>query len=198
MRTQYKLYAMDLDPSTIFNLDAPDCQPEFLAHKGYVDNEDLRNTCGQEYIDKMNKSMGHFDMLENSIKNNGWENPVVITTGVPKIRPLTDIPKTRWNEDTTSWLLCEHFGGSRITIVAKLGIPVPCIVCDFTETIQNKNTLKPTEIGNHFTTASKVSLSNLGLIVGFAKPSHLPGMKRREWYNTRTKIVDEITDKYLT
>ena len=122
----------------------------------------------------------------------------MITTGVPKIRPLTDIPKTRWNEDTTSWLLCEHFGGSRITIAAKLGIPVPCIVCDFTETIQNKNTLKPTEIGNHFTTASKVSLSNLGLIVGFAKPSHLPGMKRREWYNTRTKIVDEITDKYLT
>ena len=60
------------------------------------------------------------------------------------------------------------------------------LINDYAITITHKNTLKPTEIGNHFTTASKVSLSNLGLIVGFAKPSHLPGMKRREWYNTRT------------
>ena len=35
MRTQYKLYAMDLHPTLILNLDAPDCQPEFLEHKGY-------------------------------------------------------------------------------------------------------------------------------------------------------------------
>ena len=94
--------------------------------------------------------------------------------------------------------MCEHFGGSRITIAAKLGIPVPCIISDFTSTIQNQETLKPTEIGNHFTTASKVSLSNLGLIVGFAKPSHIPGMKRREWYKVRTQIIEEISNKYLT
>ena len=197
MRTQYKLYAMDLHPTLILNLDAPDCQPEFLEHKGYVDNEDLRNTCGEEYVKRMNDAIGHFELLEESIKTKGWENPVVITTGVPKIRKLTDIPKKKWTEDSKGWLLCEHFGGSRTTIAAKLGIPVPCIVCDFTNCITNKNTLKPSDIGNHFTTASKVSLSNLGLIVGFAKPSHIPGMKRREWYNVRTKIVEEISNKYL-
>ena len=169
MRTQYKLYAMDLHPTLIFNLDAPDSQPEFFEYKGYVDNEDLRTVCGQQYIEKMDNAIGHFKMLEDSLQKNGWENPVVITTGVPKIRNLNIIPKKRWTEDTKSWLLCEHFGGSRITIAAKLGIPVPCIISDFTDTIQNKETLKPTEIGNHFTTASKVSLSNLGLIVGFAK-----------------------------
>tara|TARA_A100001015_G_scaffold194139_1_gene216413 strand:+ start:607 stop:1203 length:597 start_codon:yes stop_codon:yes gene_type:complete len=197
MRTQYKLYAMDLHPTLIFNLDAPDCQPEFFEHKGYVDNEDLRTVCGQQYIEKMDNAIGHFKMLEESLQKNGWENPVVITTGVPKIRNLNIIPKKRWTEDTKSWLLCEHFGGSRITIAAKLGIPVPCIVGDFTNTIQNQETLKPTEIGNHFTTASKVSLSNLGLIVGFAKPSHIPGMKRREWYKVRTQIIEEISNKYL-
>ena len=131
MRTQYKLYAMDLHPTLIFNLDAPDCQPEFFEHKGYVDNEDLRTVCGQEYIQKMDDAIGHFRLLEESLQKNGWENPVVITTGVPKIRNLNTIPKKRWTEDTKSWLLCEHFGGSRTTIAAKLGIPVPCIISDF-------------------------------------------------------------------
>ena len=88
MRTQYKLYAMDLHPTLIFNLDAPDCQPEFFEHKGYVDNEDLRTVCGQQYIEKMDNAIGHFKLLEESLQKNGWENPVVITTGVPKIRNL--------------------------------------------------------------------------------------------------------------
>jgi hypothetical protein len=87
----------------------------------------------QEYETELNRICGHYTKLESSILAEGIRNPVVITCGLPKRRPLSCVPPEMLEFDESQLLLLEGTtGGSRLHVAQKHNMTIPCIVNDWT------------------------------------------------------------------
>ncbi len=87
----------------------------------------------QEYETELNRICGHYSKLEHSILTEGIRNPVVITCGSPKRRPLSCVPPEMLDLDESRLLLLEGTtGGSRLHVAQKHNMTIPCLVNDWT------------------------------------------------------------------
>jgi hypothetical protein len=87
----------------------------------------------QEYEHELNRICGHYTKLEHSIATEGIRNPVVITCGYPKRRPLSCVPPEMLALDESKLLLLEGTtGGSRLYVAQKHNMTIPCLVNDWT------------------------------------------------------------------
>ena len=110
-------YAL-LDSKTIFNM----CGPEHAGPQRW-DAEGLaaRKTGAYKYITKLNERNNFFVRLEQSIKTEGFRNPILVNAGFCQPRKLGFIPP-EMQEDPKKVLFCHSNGGSRLWIAAKLNI----------------------------------------------------------------------------
>lgn len=113
----YKVYRIDLPPQVIFN------------YLGY--------TVTEKRIEKINNRTGFYRILEQSILQEGFRNPILVTAGWAyhqHKRLAMRIPRYLPNEMKTDYskiLICDRNGGSRLYMAQKHGLNIPCIVSDF-------------------------------------------------------------------
>ena len=87
----------------------------------------------EEFEEGMDKLCGHYEKLEQSVLQEGFRNPILITCGKPQRRKLHHLPPEMLAKDPSELLLLEGFtGGSRLWVAQKYNLNVPCIVNDFT------------------------------------------------------------------
>lgn len=92
-----------------------------------------RDLIMQEYEEGLDEICGHYRELESSILQEGIRNPVVITCGPPKKRPMECLPPEMRCADPKNLLLLETtMGGSRLHVCQKHDMEIPCIVNDWT------------------------------------------------------------------
>ena len=87
----------------------------------------------EEFEAGMDKLCGHYAKLEQSVLQEGFRNPIIITCGKPQRRKLSHLPPEMLEKDPSELLLLEGFtGGSRLWVAQKYDLKVPCIINDFT------------------------------------------------------------------
>lgn len=122
----------ELNPDSIINLDQPCHYEEFHRMAGY--SELLTSSFGQEindtYFAEMDRRVGHWTKLLDHISHWGIVYPIVVSTGVPKIRKPGLVPKEYRYTDSKFWINCETQGGARILAAKKLGIKIPALIND--------------------------------------------------------------------
>lgn len=146
-------YAL-LESNDIFNLVAPPT-PEFIKMKNENNNE-------------------FYIKLEESIKNFGVKNPILVTAGI-KGSPLTVQKKHKLPENLKNSIddivVCDRLGGSRLWIAQKYNLKVPCIISDFIDKFHDEETLISIEQidDKFFTKPSKIVYDKFGIhIFGMA------------------------------
>lgn len=123
-----------LDARRVFNLTAPKWLPEARKlwatpaawHSPALD--EMRAGLEAVYIDGFNRRTGHYRRLEESIRQEGVWNPVMLTTGRLLHRAEIELPPSVRADPRRA--VCEYVGGSRLLIAARLGLEVPVIVND--------------------------------------------------------------------
>lgn len=92
-----------------------------------------RENIMREYEEGLNKICGHYDKLEQSVRKEGFRNPVIVTCGDPVRRQMKHLPPEILAKPKHERLLLEGVtGGSRLWVAQKLNIKVPCIINDNT------------------------------------------------------------------
>lgn len=185
----YTVHHNVIDPKDIINL----CDPEYLyLPKDWNQKEELikRKHKQQKYIELFNKEIGFYDKLEKSILQEGFRNPILVTSNNrPTFRLVKEIPP---NE--TGTLFCELLGGSRLMIAKKHQIPIPCIISDFLKKYQTP-ILTIDEILYFFKDKpQKIVLTTQGVRCGPSKHMHLtPNLRDEETiFKIRKDILSRI------
>ncbi|MFA5489580.1 MAG: hypothetical protein WC284_10220 [Candidimonas sp.] len=81
---------------------------------------------GDKYIKRWNRACNFYKRLEESVLQEGFRNPIVVSNGgIPK-RLLSRIPSEFHNG-----LVCHTLGGSRLWVAQKHDMEIPCIINDF-------------------------------------------------------------------
>ena len=92
-----------------------------------------RESIMREYEQGLDTICGHYQKLETSILTEGIRNPVVITCGLPRKRPMECLPPEMRNRPPRDLLLLETtMGGSRLHVCQKHNMEIPCIINDWT------------------------------------------------------------------
>ena len=92
-----------------------------------------RESIMREYEQGLDAICGHYQKLETSILTEGIRNPVVITCGLPRKRPMECLPPEMRNRPPRDLLLLETtMGGSRLHVCQKHNMEIPCIINDWT------------------------------------------------------------------
>lgn len=86
----------------------------------------------EEFIMRYDAWTGHFTKLTESIKKEGFRNPVIVTIGKPRVRSMKCVPPRYTKLDTKNWIFMEgNYGGSRLWVAQQLGMSIPVIMSDF-------------------------------------------------------------------
>lgn len=86
----------------------------------------------KEYELAMDHLCGHYTKLEQSVLQEGFRNPVIITCGTPKKRTMEHLPPEWRARPIHELLLLETtMGGSRLYVAQKHNMEIPCIVNDW-------------------------------------------------------------------
>jgi len=141
MAQRVQVYFTDLDPNAVINLDQPCHQPEF----GSVSLE-IQSDINNEYIEIMDNTMGYWSHLMDHIEQWGVLYPIVVNTGLPKVRSLRTIPLDKRASDSQYWMVCEQIGGLRLLAAQKLGIRVPALINDYVGLFKNHKPLTIREL----------------------------------------------------
>jgi hypothetical protein len=156
-----------------------------------------------EYITRYDAWTGHFTRLEESVKREGFRNPLIVTSGPPRMKSQKGIPPELLEKPKEEWILLDGFyGGSRLYVAQKLGMEVPIIVNDWTRAfdesmeIMNLNHLS-TFFADTYETA--VVHPQHGLVVRNIQSYHMPDT----WVDTimqpaRDHLCVEIYNKHYS
>lgn len=156
----FRIYYAILPSLTISNVVAPGYRhvtgentPKAIAE---------RNRVQQNYITNLNNKNKFYIRLEESVKRDGFINPIFIQAGY-----CVDIYKKYLPEehqkDLTKVLCCDRNGGSRLYIAQKLNLDIPCIISDFVGRFSNSGFLElynETDIINTFNVKPKKIIIN--------------------------------------
>lgn len=122
----------------------------------------------QEFEDGINNICGHYSKLEESILEEGFRNPLIITFGRPVRKDLKLLPPEMRNNNNL--LLEGTTGGSRLWVAQKHKFKIPCFINDFTGTFNGKikiNTLEEALVHYKDKPANLFFDTKRGLIEGF-------------------------------
>jgi hypothetical protein len=105
-----------------------------------------RNIIMREYERGLNAISGHYSKLEESILKEGMRNPVIITCGLPRKRPMECLPPELRAVSPERLLLLESsMGGSRLHVCQKHNMEIACIVNDWTGRFKDEPEIKNEE-----------------------------------------------------
>jgi len=103
-----------------------------------ADGRRKRNLIMHEYEKNLDEICGHYSKLEKSILEDGFRNPVIITSGLPRRRHKRYLPPELLNGAESDLLLLEGTtGGSRLHVAQKYDLTIPCLVNDWTGKFKN-------------------------------------------------------------
>lgn len=190
-----------LPPDRIFNLTSPRYLPEISLkwfgryHWHHYRYEPLRDLIEAHYINRFNEVSGHYERLLESVRKDGFRNPIMVSAGRLERRKTVELPPAlRQREDL---LVSEYLGGSRLWAAQQLGVDVPCIVNDYADVLPDAEVLpnatavlaKFKDVPSRFEMQRKgpVTLNNLPFM-------HLPEAERygmRDQILVRRAIVNE-------
>lgn len=144
MRRCIVRYAV-LPPERIFNLTSPRYLPEISgAWRGkyrwhHYRYEPVRDLMERHYVERFNQVSGHYERLLESVRREGFRNPIMVTAGMLDRRRCEELPPGyRQREDL---IVSEYLGGSRLWAAQRLGVDVPCIVNDHTDVLPDAEVL---------------------------------------------------------
>lgn len=196
-----------LPPERIFNLTSPRYLPEISLkwpgkyHWHHMRYDPVRDMIEEHYVRRFNEVSGHYDRLLESVEHEGMRNPIMVSAGHLERRKRTELPPNVRNVENL--IVSEYLGGSRLWAAAKLGVDVPCIVNDYTDTLPDAEILKtPAHVLAKFTDRpariemqrhGPVTLNNLPFV-------HLPEGERygmSDQIMIRRAIVAECRQKVL-
>ena len=127
MELNYTVHYTALPSRAIYNLVGP---------YDFRDDED-RKALGHSQIQQQQQ---FYDSLEQSIQAEGFLNPIVVIAGKVFDMEWPTLPLFAQREK----LVCPQYGGSRLWVGQKLGLAVPCIVCDYSKNFSSAVELKTT------------------------------------------------------
>jgi len=154
MKQQVQVYFTELNPDAVINLDQP-CHYSEFQNLPVSKYQDVNN----EYIEFMEHNIGYWSNLVEHIGRWGILYPIVVNTGVPKIRPFGLIPKEKRCIDSKYWMVCEHIGGLRLLAAQTLGIKIPALVNDHVGLFKNQKPLTIKELSGICVGIDEVQIS---------------------------------------
>ena len=123
----YKIRYVELDPHLIFN----ECGPHSAGPRGWDPaTVKKRDEAAERWLVAMNKKNNFYTLLEASILEEGFRNPVLATAGWARGHKLKNLPE-EMSKDLKKMLYCGSNGGSRLWVAQKHNLTVPCVVSDF-------------------------------------------------------------------
>lgn len=86
-----------------------------------------------EYEKAMDDLCGHYRLLEQSILQEGFRSPIIVTCGYPRRRSMEQLPPELRSQSPNQILIMESLtGGSRLWAAQKHDMTIPCLVNDWT------------------------------------------------------------------
>lgn len=129
-----------------------------------------RESIVQEYEKALDNISGHYRKLEESMLREGMRNPIIITCGLPRRRPMECLPPEMRVKNPQDLLLLESLmGGSRLHVCQKHGMDIACLVNDWTGRFADHLEVRSTaEAEAYFMDRPKLSFdAKLGLVEAF-------------------------------
>jgi len=133
-----------LDSRKIVNLNDPSSIWKVSRHiEDWWDSkyDPLRVEIRKWYIEAFDRISGHYKKLRISIEKEGFLNPIVITSGIPKYRKLDYIPP-QYHNDLENLLSVETCGGSRLLIAQEKNLMIPCFINDWNNRFSDKKLME--------------------------------------------------------
>lgn len=197
MSGQIKIYASQLRPESIINLDQPCHFEEFHELPGYLHNDiDTFNKINERYLHYIDASTGHWTRLLEHIDKWGIIYPVIINTGLPKFRNISCVPMSVRATSSRFWMLCEDQGGLRILAAKQMNLPVPTIINDHTGLFEGQKQINMRDLAAATDGIQRIYLSaKIGIRIGEYPKLHL-SMSDDEYYYHKTEAIQQTIDEY--
>jgi len=151
----------ELNPSSIINLDQPCHYEEFHRLTGYteLDSSSFRQEINDTYYAEMERSTGHWSRLLDHISKWGIVYPIVVSTGIPKLRRPSIVPRSYRYTNSQYWIVCDTQGGSRILAAQKLGLKIPALINDHVGLFRNLSPIRVRDLPNYGVDVDEIYLS---------------------------------------
>lgn len=116
-----------MNPHEIFN----ECGPENTGPWQWTPHDIMtRKANAEKTIHQRNKRDKFYTLLEKSILQEGFRNPILVCAGWCPPKKYKKLPPTMKN-NKNKILICDRHGGSRLWIAQKHDLDIPCIISDF-------------------------------------------------------------------
>lgn len=197
-----------LPAARIFNLTSPRWLPEISRrwpgqHPWHAPRyEPVRDMMESMYVDGFDRWSGHFELLEESVLEEGFRNPIMVSAGTvdpgsPPGRSMEEVPP-RWR--TPELIVSEYLGGSRLWVAQRHALDVPCIVNDHTGVLAgDPSAVELSDMAavlERFTdTPARRSWRPSGVYLNNLPYMHIPEERRynvRQQSIARRKIINDI------
>lgn len=167
------------------------------------DGRAKRELIMKEYEEALNGISGHYSKLEESMLREGMRNPIIITCGLPRRRPMECLPPELQEQNPQDLLLLESLmGGSRLHVCQKHNMDIACLINDWTGRFRSFPIVPSISAAeSYFIDKPKLSFdAKLGLVEAFdrEKVGHHLGPEWREdrIMPLRAPIWISIMNKY--
>ena len=195
---QVKVYFAQLRPESIINLDQPCHYEEFHDQAGYIYNSNKTfERINQLYLDYMEEYTEHWSRLLTHITDWGIRYPIVVNTGVPKIRPLSSVPIDVRATNSKFWMTCEQQGGGRIMAAKKLGITVPAIINDYVGLFEGQTPITMRELARLCQDLDQIYVSHdFGVRINDYPRIHLQDISCAEYAHCKFLAIKNVYNEY--
>ena len=200
MNQKIKVYYKNLDPRIIINLDQPAFYREFTSLHKYVQLPiESHEEVNRLYIEQFDAITHHWTDLADSITERGILYPVVVSTGIPRLRNPGDIPHYLRSADSKFWLVCENSGGGRILTAKMLGITVPAVINDRVDLYHGQEELKVDELIEITHGLKNIDITDrIGLNFPILPRSHLTQpVGESDYAEERSRVVTGLIADYI-
>lgn len=199
MIQEIKVHYLEINPSAIINLDQPCHYEAFHKLAGYTDRciPSFCQEVNDAYYREMDRRTGHWSRLLESVARWGIQYPIVVTTGVPKIRDPGIVPREYQYTDSKYWIVCESQGGSRILAAQKLGIKVPALINDHVGLFDNLQPIRVRDLANYGVGVDEIFISAAyGVQIRQYPRTHL-NIEDTEYLKQRKKSIAHVIERHL-
>lgn len=200
MTQKIKVYYKELKPDNIINLDQPAFYKEFTSlHRYTLLPQAVHDTVNSLYIDQFDAATGHWTDLEQSIQEQGIVYPIVVATGIPRLRDPGEVPAYLRPTDSKFWLVCENSGGGRIMLAKKLGINIAAVINDRVQLYEGQAEMALRQLVSVTHGLKNIDLvDRIGINFPILPKIHLT-KKIEEWHyaEDRSRVVTGIIADYV-
>ena len=200
MSSQVKVYFAQLRPDSIINLDQPCHYEEFHNLTGYIYNTNKTfERINRLYMEYMEQYTAHWSHLLSHISQWGIRYPVVVNTGVPKVRPLSSVPVDVRATNSKFWMVAEEHGGARIMAAKQLGITIPVLINDYVGLFEGQTPVTMRELAKQCQDLDQIYVSrDFGVRINEYPKIHLRDISSAEYAHCKLLAIKNVYNEYHT